>query len=232
MVDRWSTLVDPEEGFQPVNIGIHGIRPGDVAGAPTMPQLRQELRRRLRGEVLVSHGPFDRVAFRHAMQKYGLQQLQVYWIDSIMVAKRAWYDDSEIQSFGLAPLASHLDILFNHHVAIEDAEVAAKIMMKACEYRKVTVDYWLTAVEKPIPKSERRAIEKKVSVQRENRNPTPTELIDGPLSGERIVFTSSISMTRTEAKAIALRMGCEVGSGVTQRTTILVVGIQSSSQIN
>ncbi len=63
IVDRWQTLVDPECDFDPWNVAIHGIDRAVVSGSPTLPQVRGELRRRLRGSVLVSHTSFDRVAF-------------------------------------------------------------------------------------------------------------------------------------------------------------------------
>ena len=45
--------------------------------SPILPEVRDELRRRLRGSVLVSHTAFDRVAFERDMTRYDLEQLQV-----------------------------------------------------------------------------------------------------------------------------------------------------------
>ena len=61
-----------------------------VATSPTMPEVRDELRRRLRGTTVVSHTSFDRVAFERAMFRYDLEQLQVTWMDSAKVARRWW----------------------------------------------------------------------------------------------------------------------------------------------
>ena len=84
--DEWKTLVNPEDYFHQGNVFIHGIRESDVRYGPTLPEVCNELRARLRGAVLVSHTPFDRTAFEQAMGKYGLEQLQVTWLDSARIA--------------------------------------------------------------------------------------------------------------------------------------------------
>ena len=99
--DHWSTLVDPEDEFDDFNISIHGITAKQVQKAPTLPEVREELRKRLRGQVLVSHTSFDRSAFEIAMDKYGLDQLQVYWLDSAKVVRRAWPDKFGQRGYGL-----------------------------------------------------------------------------------------------------------------------------------
>ena len=62
--DRWQTLVNPEDWFDPWNTSIHGISETDVRNSLTLPEVRDELRARLRGSVLVSHTSFDCVAAR------------------------------------------------------------------------------------------------------------------------------------------------------------------------
>ncbi len=57
VVDRWQTLVNPEDWFDPWNVSIHGIDERDVRKSPTLPEVRDELRRRLRGSVLVTTRP-------------------------------------------------------------------------------------------------------------------------------------------------------------------------------
>ena len=68
--DTWKALINPEDWFDWFNIEVHGIEQKDVEDAPTLPEVRDELRRRLRGSILVSHTSFDRVAFERAMDKY------------------------------------------------------------------------------------------------------------------------------------------------------------------
>ena len=55
IADQWQTLVNPEDWFDPWNVSIHGIEETDVGNSPALPEVRAELRARLRGSVLVSH---------------------------------------------------------------------------------------------------------------------------------------------------------------------------------
>lgn len=53
---------------------------------------------------------------------------------------------------------------------------------------------------------------------------------DLPLSGKTIVFTGSLSISRPEAKLQAQKLGAMIGSTVTQKTDILVVGEDPGSK--
>jgi DNA polymerase III subunit epsilon len=44
------------------------------------------------------------------------------------------------------------------------------------------------------------------------------------LFGEVLVFTGAVDIPRREAADLAAALGCEVASGVTKKTTLLVVG--------
>ena len=101
VVDRWQTLVNPEDWFDPWNVSIHGIDEKDVRRSLTLPEVREELRGRLRGSVLVSHTSFDRVAFERAMTRYDLEQLQVTWLDSAKIVRRAWPERYGRRGYGL-----------------------------------------------------------------------------------------------------------------------------------
>jgi DNA polymerase-3 subunit epsilon len=55
--------------------------------------------------------------------------------------------------------------------------------------------------------------------------------VDGPLHGEVLAFTGSLSIPRREAAGAASAAGCEVDAGVTERTTVLVVGDQDIQKL-
>ncbi len=211
--EQWKTLVDPETRFDPWNIGIHGITESDVAGSPTLPEVRDELRARLHGQVLVSHTPFDRVAFERAMTRYGLEQLQVTWLDSAKIARRAWPERYRRSGYGLSNIANHLGISFKHHDALEDARAAAEIVCRACEVSDADINEWLCRVDRPIPPNS------KVPASRSMKGNA-----EGPLSGETIAFTGSLRTTHKEASEIASKSGGNVSASVTKKTTMLVAG--------
>ena len=220
--DQWQTLINPEDWFDPWNISIHGIDENDVRNSPTLPEVRSELRSRLRGSVLVSHTSFDRVAFERAMMRYNLEQLQVTWLDSARIARRAWPESYGRSGYGLKNIAKNLNISFKHHDALEDAKAAAEIVRRACAATETDIDMWLRQVERPIFPSSSGSVP---SVRREGS-------VEGALYGETIVFTGSLSIPRREAADMAAKVGCDVANSVTKKTTILVVGTQDKSRLN
>ena len=220
--DQWQTLINPEDCFDTWNVSIHGIDETDVINSPTLPKVRAELRARLRGSVLVSHTSFDRVAFERAMTRYDLKQLQVTWLDSAKIARRAWPERSGQRGYGLKNIARDLDISFRHHDALEDARAAAEIVLRACAATNTDIEGWLRRVGHPITGSSSSST---LSTKRE-RN------VDGALSGETIVFTGELAIPRKEAADIAAEAGCEVVRSVSKKVTMLVVGIPDKSKLN
>ena len=225
VVDRWGTLINPEEEFDDYNVRIHHIWPEQVTGAPTMPEIREELRKRLRGQVLVSHSGFDRSAFEMAMDKYNLEPLQVYWLDSVKIARLTWPDLRAQGGYSLKNLAYYIGYEFNHHDAVEDATAATEVVLTACRDRGVDIEYWLhTSAERTSTRSSQNV--KKQPVSR-SRYGSP----DGELYGEVLVFTGDLQMSRAVATDYAAFMGCKVTTAVSKKTTILVSGIQTSPAI-
>lgn len=145
----WESTIDPEEPFDSVCVGVHGITGQDVEGAPTLPAMRQKLGELLDGSVLVCYTAFDKTAFRLAFEKYGLKPLEVQWLDCAMVARRAWserYGGSN--KYGLGLVARDLDIEFGHHDAAEDAVAAAKVLLEACKHTGNDIPAWMDRIER------------------------------------------------------------------------------------
>ena len=207
--DRWVALVDPEDWFDDWNVNIHGISEETVRGAPTLPELQGELRDRLGSSVVVSHTNFDRVAIERAMEKYGLGQPRLTWLDSAKVVRRAWPDRYSRKGYGLASVAHDLGITFRHHDALEDATAASEIVIRASKETGLDISGWLQRTAMPIaPKTGKR-------IEIGEVNP------DGHLFGETLVFTGTLDMTRRDAAGLAIQAGCEVQRNVTMRTTLL-----------
>lgn len=220
IVDQWQTLIDPEDWFDPMNVSIHGIDVADVRGSPTLPDVRRELRDRLRGSLLASHTAFDRVAFERAMKRYELEQLKVTWIDSAVIARRAWPDRYGRRGYGLKNLAADLGIDFRHHVALEDARASAEIVLRACVEAETDVLGWLGRVQRLKSPPGRTS-----SIRREGN-------VDGPLLGEVTVFTGALAVRRQDAADLAQDAGCNVVNSVSGKVTMLVVGTQDRAKLN
>lgn len=214
IVDEWETYVDPGEFFDPLNICIHGITEETVAGSPALPEIADELIRRLSRTVAVCHTHFDRVSVRQGFAKYTLELPDLLWLDSACVARRTWTQFSRC-GYGLPNLCDHIGYDYSAHDALEDAKAAGQVMLAAIAYTGLTIDDWLNRVRKPIDATT--AITGRIS-----REGNP----EGLLFGEVIVFTGALKMPRREAADLAAEAGCQVDDGVTKQTSILVVGDQ------
>ena len=226
ITDQWKTLVDPEVEFDSLNIRIHGIKEEDIAGCLSLPQLYGELRDRLNGTVVVSHTAFDRVAVGRALAKYGLDPLVARWLDSAQVARRAWPEEFGSKGWSLKRIAKWLSISFQHHDALEDARVAAQIVLSACESCELDIERWLERVKSPVfgPSKGKRQSSARRSVAREGHE-------DGTLFGETIVITGRLSAKRNQVANLAAAARFNVRANVTKKTTMLVIGIQDKSRL-
>jgi DNA polymerase-3 subunit epsilon len=218
-------LVDPEDDFDPINIGIHGIKPADVVGKPTMAKVFPVIGAALRDAAIIHHSPFDRTAMARAAGKYGTGGLPCTWLDSCQVAKLTWNQFRESGGYGLANLARSFGIVFRHHEAAEDARAAGLLLLRAIGDGGATLQELVDDLgyESTVDTSPRRinngrpAFAGKVAQR---------GLSTGPLAGETIVFTGALQISRAEAASEAAIAGCNVDDGVTKRTTLLVVGDQ------
>ncbi len=219
ITDKWSTLINPEAYFDPFNISIHHITEEDIKNAPTFDRIYDELSSKISGQITVHHMPFDKIAITRACLEYNLDILTPDWLDSAKIARRTW-EQFAYGGYGLANLAEFLKIDFKHHDALEDAITAAKIVHFACEKTQLTVEDWINKIQQPILVSYGGSTKIKLEGNSE-----------GPLYGETLVFTGTLSLTRKEAAKIASDLGCNVDDSVTSKTTILVVGTQDSTKL-
>ena len=93
--------------------------------------------------MLVSHTPFDQAALDGAMRRYRLAPILATWLDSALIARRAWPERYQRRRASLAIVAGDLGITFRHHDAAEDARAAAEIVLRACLHTGLGVDDWL-----------------------------------------------------------------------------------------
>lgn len=106
-IDLWSSLVNPEDEFDPMNISIHGIQPGDVADSPTWTKILPEVRQRIESGVAVSHTAFDRIAIGRACEKYNQPACECRWLDSARVVRRVWKEEFSRSGYGLGNMAEY-----------------------------------------------------------------------------------------------------------------------------
>jgi DNA polymerase-3 subunit epsilon len=217
-VDAEVRLVDPQDYFDPYNVAIHGITEDQVRGASRFTDLHAWLCDLTSGEVVACHTHFDRVALAQACGRHSLDLLPCTWLDTARVARRAWSQFAQ-SGYGLANLAQHFGIHFQHHDALHDARTAGLILLKAMEDTGFDTIEWIRRCNNSI------APGSGASIRREGDG-------DGSLVGESIVFTGSLQIPRRNAADMAHEAGAAVEPGVTKKTTLLVVGDQDIDKLN
>lgn len=202
-------LVNPQDYFDPIHVGIHGIDEDHVRDKPTWPEVYAAIAPLLTGNIVASHTGFDRAALTQACKTWNLSTCQCRWLDTARVVRRAWPQFSQ-SGYGLANVAATFGIKYQAHDASEDALCAGEILMLAIEQTGLSIEQWLRRVCQPIHTAE----------------DIPNANIEGPLYGEVLVFTGTLSMRRHDAAVAAANAGCQVDDGITKHTTLLVVDDQ------
>lgn len=216
LFDSWESLVNPDDYFDEMNVSVHGIDETMVRGAPKWIAVHDQLAPWLKDKIVVSHTAFDRAALTRACSKNAVPPHACRWLDTARVVRRSWPEFSQ-KGYGLANVTKHFGIEFQHHNAKEDARAAGEILLRAVQATGLNVEQWLDRALQPISAE--------ASITREGNS-------DGPLFGEVLVFTGTLSMTRREAADAASKSGCDVSVGVTKHTTVLVVGDQDIARLS
>ena len=100
-------------------------------------------------------------------------------------------------------------------VAVRDGEIIdTLILLEACTDSGLDVPEWLGRASQAVQ-----------FISRDGQG-------DGPLAGEVVVFTGTLSVPRSQAAAEAAAFGCDVRNSVSRSTTILVVGQQDLQALN
>lgn len=126
IVDTYYTLINPETSFDTFNISIHGIKPEDVADAPTFPEVRQDIVDFIGSDIVVCHfAQFDMGALNDVYNKYQLDYDDIKYICSYRLAKVAMPGQL---NYKLKNLSKALNIQLDHHNALSDAKASGLIL--------------------------------------------------------------------------------------------------------
>lgn len=229
--DEWISLVNPQQKFGRYQVNTHGIRAPDVEGSPKFPEVYPRIRDLLTGTVTVSHSDFDHQAMDQSADRFGLPRLDLPWLDSIAVARKAWPDLSGQGGYGLKSLSAFLDFRFEHHDALEDARAAARVMLAACQVRDCGASEWLRGITTANGR-ERDPSDPSNAIEPQTDSIHSLAELQNNWGGVIVVFTGKLSTGKNLAKARAIGSGCTVRDSVTRETTALVVGVQSRNALN
>jgi len=133
VVDAMSTLVRPPPGhevFGDINMGIHGIRPHHVVGAPTWDRVYPAVAAFAAGDAFVAHNAaFDRSVLTRASEAYGIRVPPSPWLCTRDAARSAL----DLPSYRLPDVSTALDLdAHAHHDAAADARQCALVLVALC----------------------------------------------------------------------------------------------------
>ncbi|WP_430788001.1 3'-5' exonuclease [Virgibacillus flavescens] len=134
IIDEFYSLINPLMDFSSFNIRVHGIQEKDVEDAPTFPELWPKFESYLTNSVVVAHNAsFDMSVLRKTLDYYNLTYPKMDYLCTVEISKNIW---PNLRNHRLNTVAEHHGILFEHHHALEDARVAALVLIEAIKERK------------------------------------------------------------------------------------------------
>ena len=127
VVEERSWLIAPEVEFETFHIGVHGIRPIDVAGEPCFEELWFELEPYLAGRLLAAHNAaFDRAVLLQTCETYGIQ----FDPPETLCTWRLTRGLYRFKDYKLPTVCEAFGIPLNHHEAASDARACAEIVLR------------------------------------------------------------------------------------------------------
>lgn len=108
---------------------IHGLSWGDVAQAPTFPEVLPAMAEFWAGaDFLAAHNAgFDRGVLRACCEAWTMTFPDQDWVCTVQLARRVW----DLRPTGLAHCARFLCVPLDHHEALSDANACAEIVKAA-----------------------------------------------------------------------------------------------------
>lgn len=127
--EEYYHLINPMTTFSPFNTRIHGITEADIEDALTYAELWPTLNEYMNHKLVVAHNAsFDMSVMRHTLDYFQLPYPELDYLCTVNISKQVWPD---LINHKLNTLAAYHHISFEHHQALEDARVAAKVFQKA-----------------------------------------------------------------------------------------------------
>lgn len=205
-------LINPKCTFSPTNIGIHGITARDVKKAPTFKEAFPPFAELLSGYTVVSHTMFDRNAFQKACALSNHNFPKLDWVDSSMIARRAWSDIAQ-RGYGLQNICDRIDFDYDAHDAEQDAIACGAVVLAALDHTSWTFEQAITHSR---TRNDYFKWAGKTVAAAGNQ--------DGEHYGKLIVFTGDLPISRADAAKLAAEKGYETKKGMSQKIDYLIMG--------
>lgn len=131
IIDEYYTLINPLMEFSSFNIEVHGITSRDVENQPTFAEIWPTINEYLTDHLVIAHNAsFDMSVIRNTLDYFNMPYPSMDYLCTANISRRVW---PELMNHKLNTVAVHHGITFEHHHALEDARVAAKIFQQAVD---------------------------------------------------------------------------------------------------
>ena len=129
---EYYTLVNPEERFDPFNIGLTGITPEMVADKPTFPELWREIGPVMDSGLLIAHNaPFDMSVLAKCLRDYGIRwRPTVRYACTCQMSRRLL---PQLPNHKLNTVSDYLGLELDHHHAGSDSLACGEILLHHLE---------------------------------------------------------------------------------------------------
>lgn len=127
VVDKFATLVNPDQDVPDEVQKLTGIEPSQLADAPRFAEIAEEVRKRLEGRIFVAYNlAFDRAFVNEELSRVALDLPSKRYLDPLVFVRELHKSDG---SKRLSAVAERLGIaLTSAHRAADDAEAAGHIL--------------------------------------------------------------------------------------------------------
>lgn len=204
IVNKFSTMVDPERHISPSASAVNGIYDSDVQGAPKYAELRELVSTTLVGSTIIGHNVYFDLSFISRL--IGEANGRILYVDTLSLARKAF---PGLSRYTLSDLCNTLNLPHSTHRALDDV-LATQQLFVLCQ------------------ENLRQRAEAALRERREKREREKTRLKElygeSPLYNISFVYTGTFTLPREEMEALALSVGAVTRTKVTSRTDYLVVG--------
>lgn len=130
-------LVDPEDGFDSFNIGIHHITPAMVRRQPKFPEIWAKIGTSFTNGVVIAHNAnFDLSVLSKALHRHKLDIPDFSYLCTMKLSRNAFMD---MEKYRLDYLCARFDIeLRRHHDALCDTQACHSLFLRIQQEYAVT----------------------------------------------------------------------------------------------
>lgn len=130
IIHSQNIYINPECGFDLMNIRIHGINERTVLHSRIFPVVWDDIHHLFRDRVVIAHNAcFDLSVLSKTLAAYGVDERTVYYIDTVQAARNIY---PHLPNHKLNTLCSYLGIQLNHHDSGSDSRATAELFLNMC----------------------------------------------------------------------------------------------------